>query len=385
MGKIKFVVAPDSFKESLSAFEAANAIKEGIKEGFNNDCTVELIPMADGGEGTSEVILNANEGSFVKTIVKGPLGERIESKYGFIQKDKKAVMEIALACGLCLLENKDKNPLNTTSYGVGEMIEDALNKGAKHIIVGLGGSSTNDGGLGMLEALGAKAYDKYENEVGPFGRNFINIQRIDLSKIDKRIKDVKIEVACDVENPLLGKTGATYIFGPQKGADDDILLKLENGMTNYARVIKEASGIEISNIPKLGAAGGLGAAFLILGGKLVKGIDMVLKNTDFENKIKDADYIFTGEGSVDDQTKYGKTIAGIAKLAKKHNIPLIVLCGKSGRDVDELYKIGVTSIFTILDRPKSLEIALEEGYESLRRTALNVARILKKDNNKAEK
>ncbi|MDD3224306.1 MAG: glycerate kinase [Clostridium sp.] len=377
MKKIKFIVAPDSFKESLSAFQAASAIKEGISEAYEGHCIVETIPMADGGEGTSDVIINANNGTFVKVNIKGPLGEKIEGKYGFIEKDKKAVMEVASACGLYLLEEDKKNPLNTTSFGVGEMIIDALNKGAKHIIVGLGGSSTNDGGLGMLEALGAKAYDTDGNEVGPFGRDLINVKRIDLSKIDRRIKNVKIEVACDVENPLLGKTGATYIFGPQKGADEDTLLKLEGGMQNYVRAIKEASEIEISNIPKTGAAGGLGAAFLILGGKLVKGIDMVLKHTDFENKIEDANYIFTGEGSVDGQTKYGKTIAGIAKFAKKKSIPVIVLCGKSGKDVDELYKMGVTCIFTIIDRPESIETALKEGYENLRRTSLNVAKVLK--------
>ncbi len=375
MKKIKFVIAPDSFKESMDAFEAAEAIKEGIEKVFK-DSEIVMIPMADGGEGTSEVIINAQKGEFRKVKVIGPTGAVIEAEYGYILKDKKAVIEIAAACGLHLVDVEKRNPLYTTTYGVGEMIKDALDTGAKHLIIGLGGSATNDGGLGMLQALGAKAYDVNNEELGLGGKVLSKIVRLDLSELDKRLKDTVIEVACDVENPLIGSKGATFVFGPQKGADSSILDELEKGMINYSQVVKSTFGIDISSMPKAGAAGGLGGAFILLGCDMMRGIDMVLKNTGFEEKIKDADYIFTGEGSIDFQTQYGKTISGIAKMAKKYNIPVIVLAGKIGDGIDDLYNMGVTAVFGIIDRPKSLEEALKEGYKSILKTSENAARLL---------
>lgn len=381
MKRVKFVIAPDSFKESLDAFEASNAIKEGIQKIFKN-AEFELIPMADGGEGTSEVIINAQNGEFRKVKVTGPLGEEIEAKYGYILKEKKAVIEVAAACGLNLVEKEKRNPLYTTTYGVGEMIIDALNNGVEHFIIGLGGTSTNDGGLGMLQALGAKAYDYNGNEIGRGGKELVKVERLDLLSLDSRLKDVNIEVACDVENPLIGDHGATRTFAPQKGADSNILEQLEIGMTNYAEVIKKTYNLDVANMPKAGAAGGLGGAFLLLGCKLIKGIDLVLKHTKFEEKIKDANYIFTGEGSVDSQTQYGKTIAGIANIVKRYNIPIIVLAGKVGDDIEELYDLGITSVFGIVDRPKILEEALKDGYDSLKKTSENIARLLGNTHNR---
>lgn len=375
MKKVKFVIAPDSFKESLDAFQASNAIKKGIQKIFEN-AEFELIPMADGGEGTSEVIINAQNGEFRKVKVTGPLSEEIEAKYGYVSKEKKAVIEVASACGLHLVEKERRNPLNTTTYGVGEMILDALNNGAEHFVIGLGGTATNDGGLGMLQALGAKAYDCSGNEIGRGGKELIKIERLDLTSLDSRLKDISIEVACDVENPLIGDYGATRTFGPQKGADSNIIEQLEIAMTNYAKIIEKTINLDIANMPKAGAAGGLGGAFLLLGCKLIKGIDLILKHTEFEEKIKDASYIFTGEGSVDSQTQYGKTIAGIASIAKRHKIPIIVLAGKVGDDIEELYDFGITSVFGIVDRPKSLEEALKDGYNSLKKTSENIARLL---------
>lgn len=284
MNKVKFVIAPDSFKESLDAFEASNAIKEGIQKVFKN-AEFELIPMADGGEGTSKVIINAQNGEFRKVKVTDPLGKEIEAKYGYISKEKKAVIEVASACGLHLVEKERRNPLYTTTYGVGEMILDALNNGAKHFVIGLGGTSTNDGGLGMLQALGAKAYDYNGNEVGRGGMELVKVERLDLSSLDSRLKDVSIEVACDVENPLIGEHGATRTFGSQKGADSSTLEQLEIGMIKYADVIKKTYNLDVANMPKAGAAGGLGAAFLLLGCKLIKGIDLVLKHTEFDFSI----------------------------------------------------------------------------------------------------
>lgn len=367
MKKVKFVIAPDSFKESLDAFQASNAIKKGIQKIFEN-AEFELIPMADGGEGTSEVIINAQNGEFRKVKVTGPLSEEIEAKYGYVSKEKKAVIEVASACGLHLVEKERRNPLNTTTYGVGEMILDALNNGAEHFVIGLGGTATNDGGLGMLQALGAKAYDRSGNEIGRGGKELIKIERLDLTSLDSRLKEISIEVACDVENPLIGDYGATRTFGPQKGADSNIIEQLEIAMTNYAKIIEKTINLDIANMPKAGAAGGLGGAFLLLGCKLIKGIDLILKHTEFEEKIKDASYIFTGEGSVDNQTQYGKTIAGIANMAKSYNVPIIVLAGKVGDDIEELYNFGITSVFGIVDRPKSLEEALKDGYNSLKKT-----------------
>lgn len=375
MKKIKFVVAPDSFKESLSAFEAAKAMKDGIKKVFK-DSNIELIPMADGGEGTLEVIINSQKGEMKNLNVTGPLGEKVQAKYGYIEKDKKAVIEVAKACGLELIDIEKRNPLITTTYGVGEMILHALDNGAKHLIVGLGGSATNDGGFGMLNALGAKAYDIDGKEIGYGGKELSKMDRIDLSNIDKRLKEVSLEVACDVDNPLIGKNGATYVFGPQKGADNESLKLLEDGMTNYSKVVKENCDLDIANTPKAGAAGGLGGAFLILGAELVKGIEMILRHTKFEDNIKDADYIFTGEGSIDSQTKYGKTIAGISEIAKVHNVPVIVLAGKVNDDINELYSIGITAVFGIIDRPKGLNEALKDGYNSIKKTSENIARIL---------
>jgi glycerate kinase len=228
----------------------------------------------------------------------------------------------------------------------------------------------------MLMALGAKAYDNKGNTINGYGKELINVSTIDLTSIDKRIGNVNIEVACDVENPLIGEKGATYTFGPQKGATDQIIQELELGMKNYSNIIKASTEIDISSKPKAGAAGGLGAAFMLIGGTLKKGIDIVLENIRFEERIKNADYIITGEGSIDSQTKYGKTIAGIAKISKANNIPVIVEAGRVGDDIAELYGMGVTAVFGIVDKPKTLEEALLDGYNSLRKTSENIARLL---------
>lgn len=376
MKKLKFVIAPDSFKESVSGFEASLAMKSGIKS-ILKDAEFDLIPMADGGEGTSEVIVNAQKGEFRKIIVKGPLGEKIEARYGWLIKEKKAIIEVAEACGLHLVEKSKRNPMNTTTVGVGEMILDALDKGVDHLIIGLGGSSTNDGGLGMLQALGVIALGADGTELGLGGKELIKIHKLDISKMDSRLKKISIEVACDVQNPFVGEKGATKIFGPQKGAKGEIADELELGMINFAKVLEEAFDIDISNIPKTGAAGGLGGAFFLLNGSLIRGVDLVIKHTKFEERIKDADFIITGEGSIDSQTKYGKTIVGIAHIAKKYNIPIIVLAGKVGDDIEELYSMGVTSVFGIVDKPKNLEEALKDGYNSIKKASENIARLIK--------
>ncbi|MRY42863.1 glycerate kinase, partial [Parabacteroides distasonis] len=314
----KIVIAPDSFKESLTAKEASQAIKEGLSKGIKN-CSFEIIPMADGGEGTSEVIAEANNGEMNEVEVTGPLGNKVKGKFAYIEKDKLAVIEVAEACGLHLVPREDRNPEITTTYGVGELIKAALDKGAENIIIGLGGSATNDGGFGMLQALGAMGKDIDNNEIKFGGAELAKLKSISFENLDERIKSCNIRVACDVENPLVGDFGATKTFGPQKGANAEQLESLEKDLTHYGNLVKQATGLDVNNTNKAGAAGGLGAAFMMLNAKLEKGIDMVLKYTHFEERAKDADYIFTGEGSIDDQTKFGKTISGIAKISSKYN------------------------------------------------------------------
>jgi len=372
----KIVIAPDSFKESLTAKEAAEAIKEGLSKVINN-CCFEIIPMADGGEGTSEVIVEANNGEMNEIEITGPLGDKVKGKYGYIEKDNLAVIEVAEACGLHLVPRGQRNPEITTTYGVGELIKAALDKGAKNFVIGLGGSATNDGGFGMLQALGVSGRDINNNEIKFGGIELIKLKSINFEKIDERIKLCNIRVACDVENPLVGELGATKTFGPQKGADIEQLEKLEKALIHYGNLVKEATGLDVNNTNKAGAAGGLGAAFMLLNGKLERGIDMVLECTHFEERVKDADYIFTGEGSIDTQTKFGKTISGIAKIAKKHNIPLIALGGRVTDDAKELYDIGVTALFCIMDSVKTLDKALEDSYKSTAKVSENIGKLLK--------
>lgn len=372
----KIIVAPDSFKESLTAKEAAEAIKEGLSKAMDN-CCFEIIPMADGGEGTSEVIVEANNGKMNEIEITGPLGDRVKGRYGYIEKDNLAVIEVAEACGLNLVPMNKRNPEITTTYGVGEIIKSALDKGVKNFIIGLGGSATNDGGFGMLQALGVSGKDINNEEIKVGGMELMKLKTISFDNLDERIKECNIRVACDVENPLVGEFGATNIFGAQKGANKEQLENLENALTHYGNLIRESIGLDVNNINKAGAAGGLGAAFIILNAKLERGIDMVLEYTHFEEKAKDADYIFTGEGSIDGQTKFGKTISGIANIAKKHNIPLIALGGRVTDDARELYDIGVTALFSIMDSVKTLDEALKDGYESIVKVCENIGRILK--------
>lgn len=375
MNKRKIVIAPDSFKESLTAMEASKAILEGLSK-VNGKYEYKLIPMADGGEGTRDVITNAKGGETIEVEITAPLGNKVIGKYGYVEKEKLAIIEVADGCGLHLVPLDKRNPEKTTTYGVGEIIKAALDKGSVNFIIGLGGSSTNDGGFGMLQALGVSGKDINGQEIDFGGANLINLKTIDFNGLDSRLKDCNIRVACDVENPLVGELGASKIFGPQKGASKEQVESLDKALKHYGDLIFKTLGLDINNTNKAGAAGGLGSAFMILNSKLEKGIDMVLECTDFENHIKDAHYIFTGEGSIDSQTKYGKTISGIAKLAKKHDIPLIALGGRVTDDSNELYEIGVTAIFSIMDSAKSLEEALKDGYKSLVKVSENIGRLI---------
>ncbi|MEG1002478.1 MAG: glycerate kinase [Clostridium sp.] len=373
---MKFVLAPDSFKESMSSMEACNAMERGIKKVIK-DAECIKVPMADGGEGTVEALVLATGGSIKKVMVKGPLGEATEASFGMLGNSKTAVIEMAEASGIALVNRDDRNPMITTTYGTGEIIKAALDNGADSIVIGIGGSATNDGGAGMLQALGVKLLDENSNEL-PFGGGALsNLHKIDVSSLDERLKDVSIEVACDVTNPLCGITGASHVFGPQKGATEEMVLELDKNLEHYANKIKEYLGKDIKDAEGAGAAGGLGAALLaFLNGELKRGIELVIKHTNLEEKLKGSDYLLTGEGSIDSQTIFGKTPMGVATVAKKQGARTIAFGGRILDGVENLYDIGVTSIFSITPGVIDLDTALKDGSKNLERTVENVVRLL---------
>lgn len=373
---MKFVLAPDSFKESMTAKEVADAMERGIKKVMTYAECVK-VPMADGGEGTVQSLVDATEGELYKALVKGPLGEEVLAIFGVLGDKKTAVIEMASASGLHLVPREKRNPLLTTTYGTGELIKTALDKGANHLIIGIGGSATNDGGAGMIQALGGKLLTK-ENEEIHLGGGYLNLlHKIDLSGLDKRLKHIKIEVACDVTNPLTGKNGASYVFGPQKGATDQMVQVLDNNLIHYAKIIKDQLGVDIESIPGAGAAGGLGAGLLaFLSAELKSGIELVTEHTKLKEKMLYADYVFTGEGSIDGQTLYGKTPLGVSLIAKEYNIPVIAFAGRIGDGVEALYEQGINSIIGILSEADTIDIALKKGPENIERASENIARII---------
>ncbi len=373
---MKIVLAPDSFKESMTAKEVCIAMEKGIRN-VRSDVEIVHSPMGDGGEGTLEALVDATDGSMHTLEVTSPLGDKVIGRFGILGDNKTAVIEIAEASGLHLVNKEKRNPLIATSYGTGELIKEALDKGVSKIIIGLGGSATNDGGVGMLQALGVSFKDCNNNEI-PFGGGNINkIEDIDISNFDKRIFKVKIEVACDVNNPLTGKNGASEVFARQKGADSNIVKVLDENLVHLAKKVKDILDKDINNVPGAGAAGGIGAALVgFCNGEMKSGIDTVIKYSKLEDKIKDADYVFTGEGSIDFQTKYGKTPIGVAKIAKKYEVPVIAFAGKVGKGIEELYEMGITSVIGILPEIVTIEEALKSGKLNLERSVQNVSRLL---------
>lgn len=372
---MKIVIASDSFKESMTAFEACEAMKKGIHAVDSQvDCV--CIPMSDGGEGTVDVLLKTTHSKIRMVEVHNPFHEKISVSYG-IDSNGSAIMECAAAVGIDLIPVEKRNPTVALSTGLGEMILDALKQGANQIVIGLGGSGTNDGGFGLLYALGTKFYDKNMNELPLSMDSVLKIESMDLSKAISKLEKCKLIVASDVDNVYTGNQGATYVFGRQKGASDSQLDYLESCLCHLQEIIKNQYGIDLSAIKKSGAAGGLGGALYLLGAKMMSGIEMVLNVTDFEDKIKGADFIFTGEGSIDEQTINGKTISGISKLGKKHNIPVIAFAGRVTKGAQNLYNHGVTAMFSITNEAKSLKQALIDGTDSLNYTTKNVFKLIK--------
>lgn len=373
---MRFVLAPDSFKESLTAKEVADAMEIGIKKVFP-DAECIKVPMADGGEGTVQSLVDGTNGKMYEVSVTGPLGESVNARYGILGDNETAVIEMAEASGIHYVEKEKRNPLITTTFGTGEVIKAALDKGVKKVIIGIGGSATNDGGAGMIQALGGRLLDQYGNDL-PFGGGALNkLSKIDLTNFDKRINDIKIEVACDVNNPLTGEEGASAIFGPQKGATEEMINTLDSNLSHYAKIVKDQLGKDMASKNGAGAAGGLGFALIsFCNGELKPGIEIVIKYSNLDTKIQGASYVLTGEGSIDEQTKFGKTPYGVAQIAKKYKIPVIAVAGNIGKGVEELYDLGFNSILSIMPGVMTLEKALSTGKENIERTVENIARLL---------
>ena len=372
----KYVVAPDSFKESMTAKEVCDAMEKGIKEA-DSAAEVIKVPMADGGEGTVDSLVDATQGQRVIVEVTGPLGNKISAYYGILGNGTTAVIEMAKASGLEIVEKKKRNPMITTTFGTGELIRDALDHNVKEIIIGLGGSSTNDGGSGMAQALGAKLLDQNNHQIPFGGGNLDKLDKIDISNLDSRLQDVKIILASDVTNPLIGKDGASRVFGPQKGATPEMVEKLENNLQHYAKIVKRDLNKEVALVSGAGAAGGLGAGLIAFTTcEMRRGVDLAIEVTKLEEKIRDADYVFTGEGGTDFQTKFGKTPYGVAKLGKKYHKPVISLAGYLGEGIDSLYSEGFTAIFGIIPGACDLSIALKNGPSNVARTTENIVRLL---------
>ncbi|MGM8212929.1 glycerate kinase [Virgibacillus sp. W0430] len=355
---MKIVIAPDSFKGSLSSLQASKIMKQAIKSVIPSSKIITK-PMADGGEGTLGALLTARPGKLIPICVSGPLGEPISTTYAIIENNT-AIIECAAISGLVQVPEEQRNPDNTTSYGIGEVIKDALDKNCTELIIGLGGSAVNDGGLGMLQALGLRAKNDQGTAVGHFGKDVHDVTYVDFSKIDHRLSNVSIKVASDVDNPLCGKLGATFIYGPQKGATPAQLKLYDRSMKRYGSLIEAATNKSLMNYRGAGSAGGLGFALLSLGAHLVSGAELLAKAMQVEEEIKTADLVLTGEGQSDEQTLYGKAPGYIAFIAQKHKVPVVLLSGSLSGDLNVLRQ-RFSGCFSITNKPLSLTECMENA------------------------
>ena len=372
---MKIIIAPDSFKESMSAEKAAMAIEEGFRAVFPALEAIRL-PVADGGEGTVDALTAATGGQRIETDVTGPLGQRVRGFYGINGKGDCAVVEMAAASGLMLVSASQRNPLTATSFGTGELIRHALDSGIRHIILGIGGSATVDGGVGMVQALGGRFTDAQGRELPWGGAALSQLAAIDLSQLDPRLTQCLIEVACDVENPLTGPLGAAAVFAPQKGASTQDVQVLDAALLHLAEVIARDLGVNVLEWEGGGAAGGMGvAARLFLGGKMRSGIDIIIDAIGLEQRMPGTHLVITGEGRIDQQTINGKAPIGVARLAQRYHVPVIGLAGILGEGVEVVHKHGLDAVFSILPRLAPLDNVLEQGEANLRYAAQNVARV----------
>jgi len=373
---MRIVIAPDSFKECLSATQVAFAISEGIKQ-IVPEAEISCIPVADGGEGTVEALVTATSGKIVPTHSVDALNRPIQSFYGILGDGRTAVIEMAATSGLELIALEERNPMITSTYGTGLLLKAAIDAGFTEIILGIGGSATNDGGAGMAQALGFGLLDKNNNQISFGGGSLGKLHRIDCSNVHPMLQKVKITVACDVQNLLLGTSGATYVYGPQKGATPEMLETLEKNITHFAQILLQEFGIDYANISGAGAAGGLGAGLMAFcNAEILPGFDLISKLTHLEEHIQNASLVFTAEGKIDAQTAFGKTISGVAQLGKKYQVPVIALAGMLEGNLDELYQQGLTSAFAIANRPMSMEESKANAAQLLAETSSQIMRLI---------
>lgn len=375
---MKIIIAPDSFKGCMSARQAAEAMEHGVHHVLP-DAECVLVPMADGGEGTVQSLVDATGGTLLEATVTGPLGTPVHAQYGMLGDGCTAVIEMAAASGIGYVDETTRDPRITTTYGVGELILDALDHGVTAFILGLGGSATNDGGTGMAQALGAHLLDAQGNELPFGGAALAGLATIDVSDLDSRIATADICLASDVTNPLTGPQGASSVFGPQKGADASMVAELDAALHHYASIVARDLGRDVETVPGAGAAGGLGAGFLAFtGARMQSGVSLVVEATGLKTLTAGADWCFTGEGGIDSQTQYGKTPIGVARAVKEAapHCPVVAFAGNVGSGVEELYSQGIDAVFGIVPGPQNLRQALACGAENLERCAANVTRLI---------
>lgn len=374
--KFKIVITPDSFKGTMSSLRVISIVKEAALRHFPEAEIVE-VPIADGGEGTVEALVTACKGVYREAEVLDPLGRPVRARYGII-KGNIAVIEMAEASGLPLLKENERNPLIATTFGTGQLIKAAMDEGIRDFIIGIGGSATNDGGVGALQALGISFKDYFGREIGFGGVNLKQLSDINLDNVDKRISESRFTVMCDVSNPLTGLEGCSHVYGPQKGADAIMIEQLEEAMINYRSVIKKIKGIDVDEIPGAGAAGGMGAGLVaFLNAVLKPGIDTILDIVDFDSVVKDASLVITGEGRIDEQSAYGKVPVGIAKRAKIHGVCVIALCGSMGKNASKVYDCGIDSIMCTVNKDMTLQEALSNAEYYLQDASDRLMRFLK--------
>ncbi|HOW28431.1 MAG TPA: glycerate kinase [Elusimicrobiota bacterium] len=369
------LLAPDKFKECLTASEAAKAMDRGIRRNCPGVKTIRM-PAADGGEGTVDTLVKALHGRTLTTPVRDPLGKTVRARWGVVRGGRTAVIEMAAASGLHLVPVHKRNPLLTSSEGTGQLIRSALDHGCREIVLGIGGSATVDGGMGMAQGLGVRFFDRHGRRLGRGGRELLSIARIDISGIDRRLSKIRVRVACDVTNPLDGPKGAARIYGPQKGATPSMIERLDRGLKQYSNLLSSLYHRDFSRVPGAGAAGGLGAgAMAFLGARLESGIGLVLDILQMEKSMRNADLTLTGEGRTDGQSASGKVADGLGAIARKTGVPLVILCGSMGPGHEKLYRRGVTSIFPIVPGPTTLRDSMQNTAEHLARTASQVVKL----------
>ncbi len=370
------VVAPDSYKGSLTAVAVAAAMEQGILTVYP-EAKVSKVPIADGGEGTVEALVTATGGEIIRQYVTGPLGDNTEAHWGILGDGKTAVIEMAAASGLTLIARDKRDPRLATTYGTGQLIKAALDRGIRNFIIGIGGSATNDGGSGMAQALGVRFLDNAGNQLLPGGAALAGLAAIDLAGIDPRLAEAAILVACDVDNPLCGPLGASAVYGPQKGATPAMVLELDQALAQFAAVAELATGKNVAGLPGAGAAGGLGAGLLFFtNAELKPGVEIVLDTTGFADIVKQADFVITGEGSTDFQTACGKAPVGVAKVARQYNIPTVCLSGGLGQGAEQVLEQGINGLMSIVPRPMPLSECMASADELIQTATARLCRLV---------